>query len=191
MFGMKFENFEDRLQEKKDSMNERSLEIEENIENKRLMLEEIEKKCFVAGISFDELMAPFILKAEQEGLSPEYSISRDKMSRFIDKISVFFDKETTEDFLSNYRMNEWIGDKLAEEHLVDIRNHNRYAEAYLFALDNTENIEKRETIRKRAEELKNIFFLHNIKESDIKKINSFIAEMSKDEEGAPPTLQAA
>ena len=188
---MKFENFEDRIEEKKSSMAQRSLEVEEGIENKKAMLEAIEKKCFVTGMSFDELIAPFILKAEKDGLSPEYSISRDKVSRFMDRVSVFFDKETTEDFLSNYRMNEWIGDKLAEERLVDIRNHDRYAEAYLFALDNTENPEKREALRKRAEELKNIFFLHNLKVSDIEKLNSFIEKVSKDEEGAPPTLQAA
>lgn len=177
---------------KKEGMADRAFNVNENIENKRKILEQIEKKCFVTGVSFDEIMAPFISKIEEKGLSPEYSVDRDKLSRFIDWVSKFFDKETTEDFLSNYRMNEWIGGILANEKLISLKNSEkkgRFAQDYLLALQNMEDGDKKEMMKKRALELKNEFILHNIKGSDLKKINSFIEEISKDEESLPPSLQ--
>ena len=185
---MKFESFE----EKKSEIAQRSLKVEKDIESKRKIMEEIENKCFVTGVSFEEIISPFVSKIEEEGLSPEYSIDRDKMSRFLDSVSKFFDKETTEDFLSNYRMNEWIGGILVNEKLISLKNSEkkgRFAQDYLLALQNMEEGDKKEMMKKRALELKNEFILHNIKGSDLKKINSFIEEISKDEESLPPSLQ--
>ena len=149
------------------------------------MLESIEKDCFVTGLSFDELISPFISKIEEEGLSPDYSIDKDKTARFIGKVSALFDSKATEELLSHYRLNEWLGDKLASERLISFSDKNTYAEAYLHAIENEQDLEKRSRLISRAEELKNIFVLHNIKDSDLKKMASFIKEMSKDVEGTP------